>query len=63
MVKPKGILAARRGAAIWRSKADHMALIAAIKEGIIDAIAIDHRPYTYEEKTVSFLISASDKHI
>jgi dihydroorotase len=29
-------------------------LIAAVKRGIIDAIAIDHAPYTYEEKTVAF---------
>jgi dihydroorotase len=36
------------------NESDRKALIAAIKEGIIDAIAIDHRPYTYEEKTVSF---------
>jgi len=25
-----------------------------VKEGVVDAIAIDHRPYTYEEKTVAF---------
>lgn len=33
---------------------DQAALIAAVKRGIIDAIAIDHAPYTYEEKTVAF---------
>ncbi len=34
--------------------ADQEALQQAVQEGIIDAIAIDHTPYTYEEKTVSF---------
>ncbi len=33
---------------------DQEALLTAVKEGVIDAIAIDHSPYTYEEKTVSF---------
>jgi dihydroorotase len=33
---------------------DRTALIQGVKEGIIDAIAIDHAPYTYEEKTVAF---------
>lgn len=33
---------------------DQSALIAGVKAGIIDAIAIDHSPYTYEEKTVAF---------
>jgi dihydroorotase len=33
---------------------DQLALIRGVKEGVIDAIAIDHRPYTYEEKTVAF---------
>lgn len=33
---------------------DQIALIEGIKEGIIDAIAIDHTPYTYEEKTLPF---------
>lgn len=33
---------------------DRQDLIAGVKEGIIDAIAIDHAPYTYEEKTVAF---------
>ena len=34
--------------------ADRQALIAGVVEGVIDAIAIDHAPYTYEEKTVAF---------
>lgn len=34
--------------------ADQAALIQAIEQGVIDAIAIDHSPYTYEEKTVAF---------
>lgn len=33
---------------------DQAALIRAVHEGVIDAIAIDHTPYTYEEKTVAF---------
>jgi dihydroorotase len=33
---------------------DIKALIDGVKEGIIDAIAIDHSPYTYEEKTLAF---------
>lgn len=33
---------------------DQSALITGVKEGIIDAIAIDHQAYTYEEKTVPF---------
>jgi len=33
---------------------DRQQLIQAIREGILDAIAIDHTPYTYEEKTVAF---------
>ncbi|MBD1940722.1 dihydroorotase [Microcoleus sp. FACHB-68] len=34
--------------------ADRTALEQAVREGVIDAIAIDHTPYTYEEKTVAF---------
>ncbi|MGB7086419.1 MAG: dihydroorotase, partial [Phormidesmis sp.] len=34
--------------------ADREALIAGVSEGVIDAIAIDHSPYTYEETTVAF---------
>jgi dihydroorotase len=33
---------------------DQIALIEGIETGVIDAIAIDHSPYTYEEKTVAF---------
>ncbi len=33
---------------------DRLALIEAVKSGIIDAIAVDHTPYTYEEKMQSF---------
>lgn len=33
---------------------DMLSLIQGVKEGIIDAIAIDHTPYTYEEKTLAF---------
>jgi dihydroorotase len=33
---------------------DRLALADGVKNGVIDAIAIDHSPYTYEEKTVSF---------
>ena len=34
--------------------ADKAALIAGVSEGVIDAIAIEHSPYTYEENTVAF---------
>ena len=33
---------------------DQQALIQGVETGIIDAIAIDHTPYSYEEKTVAF---------
>ncbi|MGF1482724.1 MAG: dihydroorotase [Cyanophyceae cyanobacterium] len=33
---------------------DREALIEGVRQGIIDAIAVDHTPYTYEEKTVAF---------
>jgi dihydroorotase len=33
---------------------DRIALIEGIKTGVLDAVAIDHSPYTYEEKTVAF---------
>ena len=36
---------------------DRLALIAGIKQGTVDAIAIDHRAYTYEEKTVPFALA------
>lgn len=38
-------------------KNDRAALIAGIKQGVIDAIAIDHQAYTYEEKTVPFALA------
>ncbi len=34
--------------------ADQQALLQAAKDGVVDAIAIDHAAYTYEEKTVAF---------
>lgn len=36
------------------NRADRVAILEAVRLGIIDAIAIDHAPYTYEEKTVAF---------
>ncbi|MGF1540834.1 MAG: dihydroorotase [Pleurocapsa sp.] len=36
------------------NKNDQIALIDGVEQGIIDAIAIDHQAYTYEEKTVPF---------
>jgi dihydroorotase len=36
------------------NEADRQALIQAVKTGVIDAIAVDHSAYTYEEKTVAF---------
>lgn len=36
------------------NQADQVALINGLREGVIDAIAVDHTPYTYEEKTVAF---------
>lgn len=36
------------------SERDRKALIAGVKTGVIDAIAVDHTPHTYEEKTVAF---------
>ncbi len=33
---------------------DQIALLEGIKTGVLDAIAIDHHAYTYEEKTVAF---------
>lgn len=36
------------------NSADRVALIQAVESGVLDAIAIDHSPYTYEEKTVAF---------
>jgi dihydroorotase len=34
--------------------ADQRALRQGVKDGVIDAIALHHQPYTYEEKTVAF---------
>ncbi len=39
------------------SEADRLALIAGIKSGAIDAIAIDHTPCAYEEKVVPFEVA------
>ncbi|KJH72799.1 dihydroorotase [Aliterella atlantica] len=36
------------------NQTDRVAIIEAVRLGVIDAIAIDHSPYTYEEKTVAF---------
>jgi dihydroorotase len=36
------------------NESDRQALIQAVKSGVIDAIAVDHNAYTYEEKTVAF---------
>jgi dihydroorotase len=36
------------------NSADRKALVQGIKSGVIDAIAVDHAAYTYEEKTVPF---------
>jgi dihydroorotase len=33
---------------------DQIALLQGMQAGVLDAIAIDHTPYTYEEKTVAF---------
>lgn len=33
---------------------DQAALLEGLRTGVLDAIAIDHSPYTYEEKTVAF---------
>jgi dihydroorotase len=36
------------------NRIDRISLLQALKSGVIDAIAIDHSGYTYEEKTVAF---------
>lgn len=36
---------------------DRSALIEGVRQGIVDAIAIDHQAYTYEEKTVPFALA------
>ncbi len=38
---------------------DRLALIEGVRDGTLDAIAIDHTPYTYEEKMVAFEASPS----
>jgi dihydroorotase len=38
---------------------DRESLIDGVEQGIIDAIAIDHQAYTYEEKTVAFALAPS----
>ena len=43
-----------RLAAPLGNPSDRQALIQAVKSGVIDAIAVDHIAYTYEEKTVAF---------
>lgn len=40
------------------NQTDRLALREGVKAGTIDAIAIDHTPYTYEEKTVPFAQAA-----
>lgn len=39
------------------NEADRLALIEGVRQGIIEAIAIDHQAYTYEEKTVAFALA------
>ncbi|MEL7417607.1 MAG: dihydroorotase [Cyanobacteria bacterium J06629_2] len=39
------------------SELDRLALAEGVRQGIIDAIAIDHQAYTYEEKTVAFALA------
>ncbi|MEM6611001.1 MAG: dihydroorotase [Cyanobacteria bacterium P01_C01_bin.72] len=39
------------------SESDRQSLSKGVKQGIIDAIAIDHQAYTYEEKTVAFALA------
>ena len=43
-----------RHAPPFGTPADREALIEGVLSGVIDAIAIDHSPYTYEENTVAF---------
>ena len=38
-------------------ESDRASLIDGVEQGIIDAIAIDHHAYTYEEKTVAFALA------
>jgi dihydroorotase len=39
------------------NESDRLALIKGVRQGIIEAIAIDHQAYTYEEKTVAFALA------
>src|SRR5690606_33562217 len=39
---------------VLRTEKDRLALIEGVKDGTIDAIASDHRPYDKEEKDVEF---------
>lgn len=36
------------------NSSDRLALVQGLKDGVLDAIAIDHAPFSYEEKTVAF---------
>ncbi|NEP38385.1 MAG: dihydroorotase [Okeania sp. SIO2G4] len=36
------------------NSSDRLALVQGIKDGVLDAIAIEHAPFCYEEKTVTF---------
>ncbi len=42
-----------------REKADVEALVAALREGVIDCIATDHAPHTLEDKVVEFHLAAN----
>jgi dihydroorotase len=42
-----------------RSEADRQALIAALREGLIDAIATDHAPHAPEDKECEFAVAAN----
>jgi dihydroorotase len=39
------------------NESDRLALIEGVRQGIIEAIAIDHQAYTFEEKTVAFALA------
>jgi dihydroorotase len=39
------------------NESDRLALIEGVRQGTIEAIAIDHQAYTYEEKTVAFALA------
>ena len=39
------------------NESDRQTLATGVRQGIIDAIAIDHQAYTYEEKTVAFALA------